>query len=58
MMTEPARYSSSPTQTPNGRALKSTRVTSAVTKAAPKRSAWSRNICISSGPWIPSGKPG
>ena len=29
-----------------------------VTRRAPKRSAWSRSLVISSGPMIPSGKPG
>ena len=24
----------------------------------PNRSAWARNAAISSGPWMPSGKPG
>ena len=30
-------------------------VASSVTKRVPKRSAWSRNCCIISGPMIPSG---
>ena len=36
----------------------SIRVASSVTKRVPKRSAWSRNCCIISGPMIPSGNPG
>jgi len=50
--------SSSPTHTRNGRAEKSTRLTSAVMKRVPKRSAWRRKSCIISGPSTPSGKPG
>ena len=52
-MTESARYSSSLTQTRNGRRAKSTRVASFSIMVAPKRSACSRNFCISSGPWMP-----
>ena len=37
---------------------RSTRSASAVTNSAPKRSACSRNFIISSGPRMPSGKPG
>ena len=57
-MTARARYSSLSTQTRKGRSEKSTLVTSSVTKSAPKRSAWRRKSAISSGPMIPSGKPG
>ena len=42
----------------NGRSEKSTFSMSTSTKRVPKRSACSRNFCISSGPWMPSGKPG
>jgi hypothetical protein len=52
------RYSVLATQTPNGDADRSTRSASAVTNSAPKRSACSRNFIISSGPRMPSGKPG
>ena len=41
-----------------GLAASSTSVAWSVTKRVPKRSAWSRKFCISSGPMIPSGKPG
>ena len=58
MITLLARCSTSSTQTPKGRSEKSTRDTSAASKVAPKRSAWPRMCCISSGPVIPSGKPG
>ena len=54
-----ARYSSSPTQTvwmpPS---VSSMRVASSVMKRVPNRSAWARKRFISSGPMIPSGKPG
>ena len=53
-ITESARYSSSPTQTRNGRCEKSTRVTSSVTNVVPNRSAWRRKSCIIAGPMIPS----
>src|SRR5690349_15880012 len=43
---------------PKGRADRSTRVTFSVTNSAPKRVACSRNRTMSSGPMIPSGKPG
>ena len=56
--TESARYSSSLTQTRKGRCEKSTRVTSSVTKLAPKRSAWRRKSCIIVGPSTPSAYPG
>ena len=36
----------------------STRVALSVRKRAPKRSAWSRIVCMSCGPMIPSVKPG
>jgi hypothetical protein len=52
------RYSVSPTHVPNGDPDRSRRSTSAVTNSAPKRSACSRNFIISSGPRMPSGKPG
>ena len=60
-MTVRARYSSLPTQTlwtPPGSSESSTFVASSVMKRVPKRSAWSRNFCMSSGPSMPSGKPG
>ena len=54
-----ARCSSSPTQTrwmpPSESSI---RVASSVMNRVPKRSAWVRNCCISSGPMIPSGNPG
>jgi hypothetical protein len=63
MMIDRPRYvgsavSGSPTQTPNGRAEKSTRDTFSVRTSAPKRMACSRMRIISSGPVTPSGKPG
>ena len=58
MTIDRARCSSSPIQTPKGRSERSTRVTSDCTSRAPKRSACSRMCRMSSGPWIPSGKPG
>ena len=58
MMTLRARCSSSSTHTRNGRWERSTRVTSADSRWAPNRSAWARIACISSGPWMPSAKPG
>ena len=59
MIIERARNSRSPTHTPNGEAsLNSTRSASAVTNSAPNRSACSRNFIMSSGPRMPSGKPG
>ena len=48
----------SPTHTPKGEADRSTRVTLAVTSSAPNRAAWARMAVMSSGPMIPSGKPG
>ena len=48
----------SPTHTPNGRLLKSTREALTVWISAPNRSAWDRKFAMSSGPMIPSGKPG
>jgi hypothetical protein len=53
-----ARCSSAPTSTPNGRLPKSTAVDVASDSRAPNRSACLRNWSISSGPMIPSGKPG
>ena len=52
-----ALYSSSSTQTVCGSpsAPGSIFVTLSVMKRVPKRSAWSRNCCIISGPMIPSG---
>ena len=49
---------SRPTHSLNGRSEKSTRVTFSVRYSAPKRAAWARNVLISSGPMIPSTKPG
>ena len=62
-MTASARWvgsaaSGSPSHTPNGEAEKSNRDTLAVTISAPKRAAWARMEVMSSGPMIPSGKPG
>ena len=58
-MTVFARYSVSPTQTrwmpPSESSI---RVASSVMNRVPKRSAWARKLCISSGPMIPSGNPG
>ena len=50
--------SGSPTQTPKGRAEKSTRVTFLVRISVPKRLACSRKRDMSSGPMMPSGQPG
>ena len=44
--------------TVNGRWDRSTPMTSSSTTSAPKRSAWRRMTSISSGPMIPSTKPG
>ena len=61
-MTALARYAVSPTQTVLALAgtpvSSSTRVTSSVTNSAPNRSACLRMLSISSGPMMPSGKPG
>ena len=57
-MTASAVYSSSRTHTLNGRSVKSTAVALAVRNWAPKRAACSRQRIISSGPMMPSGKPG
>ena len=57
-ITVSARCSSSPTYTRKGRSEKSTRVTSSVRYSAPNRSACSRNWIMSSGPRMPSLKPG
>jgi hypothetical protein len=56
-----ARCSSSPTHTlwmPPGSRASSIFVAWSVMNRVPKRSAWSRNFCIISGPMIPSGNPG
>ena len=57
-----ARYSSSPTQTRWTPPSFDSSIfeTSSVMKRSspPKRTAWSRNFCIISGPMRPSGKPG
>ena len=50
--------SGSPTQTPNGRAEKSTLLTLRVMTSVPKRTACSRKRIMSSGPMMPSGQPG
>jgi hypothetical protein len=60
-MTERAWKTSSPTWTVCGspsEAAGSNAVALSVMKRAPNRSAWSRMDCISSGPTIPSRKPG
>ena len=57
-MTARAWYSASPTQTRYGAWEKSTRSILSVTYSAPKRAAWARMLPISSGPWMPSMKPG
>ncbi len=53
-----ARHSSSPDQTPNGRAERSTRVAMWGTISVSKRAACFSIASISSGPRIPSAKPG
>ena len=53
-----ARYSSSPTTTSFGLPVRSTDVTSSVTKTVPNRSACDRSLSMRSGPMTPSGKPG
>jgi hypothetical protein len=58
MMTARPLYTSSPTLSVNGRFEKSTSVTSSSTSSVPKRSACSRIWSISSGPMMPSRKPG
>ena len=63
MITASALYvgsgaSGSPTQTPNGRPDRSTRLTFSVRISVPNRAACSRNRVISSGPITPSGNPG
>ena len=50
--------SGSPTHTLNGLAVKSTLLTSDVSRRVPNRSACLRNWSMRSGPMIPSGKPG
>ena len=57
MMARPT-CSSESTHTRKGRSAKSTFVTSAVMNRVPKRSACRRNSCMTSGPSMPSGKPG
>ena len=57
-MTAFARCSLSPIHTRLTRPASSTRVTSSVMYSAPKRSACLRMLSISSGPRMPSGKPG
>ena len=57
-MTASASYTVSRTHTWNGRAERSTLVAFSVRNSAPKRSACWRKLPISSGPMIPSGKPG
>ena len=58
MMSALPVYSSSSTQARNGGPARSTLVASARMNSAPKRSACSRILPISSGPRIPVGKPG
>ena len=50
--------SGSPTHSGKGRVERSTRLTLAVRSSAPKRTAWARMMPISSGPMMPSTKPG
>ncbi len=50
--------SGSPTQTWKGHGERSTRLTLAVRSSASKRSAWARMTAMSSGPMMPSTKPG
>ena len=57
-MTESAVYSLPSAHRWKGRADRSMRSRSTSTSGAPKRSACSRSLAISSGPWMPSGKPG
>ena len=57
-MTARARCSSSSTYAFSGDPEKSTLVTLRVRYSAPNRAAWARNVPISSGPMIPSMKPG
>ena len=52
------RYSSLPTHAPNGEDDTSMRSALAVMNSAPKRSACARMLAMSSGPMMPSGKPG
>ena len=58
MMTDSARSVFCAAVTSNGRVRKSTAVASSSMKSVSKRSACLRMISISSGPWMPSGKPG
>ncbi len=53
-----AVYSSSSVRTTSGRREKSTEVTSTLWMTEPKRSACARKASISSGPMMPSAKPG
>ena len=57
-MTARARYSVSPTQTRFTSPSSATRVASSVRNSAPKCSACLRMLSMSSGPRMPSGKPG
>jgi hypothetical protein len=57
-MTDWAVYSVPRAHSRNGRRLRSTLSMSTSIMRAPKRIAWSRILFMSSGPWIPSGKPG
>ena len=57
-ITDSALYSVPRAHSRNGRDEKSTRSMSTSTMCVPKRSACGRNAAISSGPWMPSGKPG
>jgi hypothetical protein len=57
-MTASAVYSTPRAQARNGRVERSTRSTSTSMIRVPNRSACSRNLPISSGPRMPSGKPG
>jgi hypothetical protein len=58
MITLLARNEARSVETVNGRRLKSTETASSSTTSAPNRSACARKWPISSGPSIPSGKPG
>ena len=53
VVADAARCASSPSDSAGSK-----RVALSVMKRAPNRSAWSRMVCISSGPMIPSRKPG
>ena len=58
MITARARHSSSPAQMPNGAGEKSTFVAAWCRSSASNRAACFSMASISSGPMIPSGKPG